>query len=79
MHAPSAGTQFGAHVATHHLHRRFAQGRVDGSYRVGRDNHIEVAHIGVERAVENALLGNLAAQDQLSRSEAPQQVLQGEA
>jgi hypothetical protein len=64
QHAVGGGSHVGAHVAAHHSQRRVGEFGVDVRDAVERYRDAEVAHVGIERAVEDALLGDLAAQEQ---------------
>ena len=68
------GHDLGAHVLVHHAQRRLAEFGVDVRDAVGRHDHLEMAHIGVERGVEDALLGDLSGQDQSLGLQLAQQI-----
>jgi hypothetical protein len=54
--------QLGVHVALHHLQRGRREVRVDRRDGVRGHRHLEVADVGVQRRVQDALLGHLPAE-----------------
>ena len=53
-----------------------ARSLVDVGHRVAGHRDLVVAHVGVQRAVEDALLGDLAGQHQVADLPLSQQVVQ---
>ncbi len=66
----------GVHVALHQLQRRPSEVGVDVRDAIADDGDLEVAYVGVQRAVEDALLGHLAGEDQMVDVLLPEQILQ---
>src|SRR3954467_6111214 len=58
------GGQLGVHVRLHHLERGLRQVRLDVRDGVGRHDHLVAADVGVERRVEDALLGHLPRENE---------------
>src|SRR4051812_14952689 len=56
--------EFGVHVALHQLKCSLREVVVDVRYGVGRNHEFVATYVGVERGVEDALLGDLAGEDE---------------
>src|SRR5690242_4340720 len=67
---------FCAHVAVHHRQRGVAELGVDVRDGIRGHHDRKVAHVGIQRGIENALLGDLAGENHPFRLELPQQVRQ---
>jgi hypothetical protein len=64
------------HVAFDHLQGRFGQVPMDVGHRVTGDGDLEMAHVGIEGAVQDALLGHLSGQQHPLDAGLPEQVLE---
>ena len=76
VQAVGGGDEFGAHVALHHLQRRITEFGVDVGDRIRRDHDGEMPDVGVERGVEDALLGDLPGEDQPLGVQPSEQIVQ---
>src|SRR3954467_314564 len=68
--------QRAAHIPFDHPQCGIAQLVVDVGDHIRGDDHLEVPHVGVKRAVENALFGDLAREDDPVDAELAEQILQ---
>src|SRR3954451_8720351 len=71
------GRRLGAHVASHHLHRGLGEVRVERDGRVRGNHELVVADVGVQRGVEDALLGDLTREHDPVAVLAAQQIVDG--
>ena len=71
--AVGSGNDLGTHVALHHLQRSITELRVDVRDRIRWHRDGKMADVGVQRGVEDALLGDLSGEDEPSGFQLAQQ------